>query len=405
VPWFNSLKINTKFNFIISLVLISLFLVAAILTYERQQALILKIAVDNARTIASQIIETRDYISSVVHGEPEHNYNLVPQVVATRVAERLTRGSRYYVRQVSLRYRNPNNRPDDYEATMLRQFAGKPGHESSEVVETEKGKVFRFMLSMVAEKSCLECHGAYEMAPGFVRARFPPGHFSYNYKLGEVIGAVSVSIPMVDLYHDIGVNLELDLLIRGAIFFLIIFVMGLLVRKTIINPIKLVSATITDVTATGNFKERLPIRANDEIGQLIGAFNDLMEELGRKTLQSRESEERYRNFIEMAESAVVTFMKGGKIIILNQKAAVLFGLSRQALLGDNIFKFAEDADALREALTAALREGKPGGEQNTTHQTIRNYQGLSVAVEMTLSASLTDQSPMFTAILREIHHE
>lgn len=405
MSWFNNLKINTKFNLIISLVLISLFLVAATLTYERQQVLILKIAVDNARIIASQIIETRDYISSVVHGEPEHNYNLVPQVVATRVAERITRGRKYYVRQVSLRYRNPNNRPDEFETTMLRQFAGKPSQESSNVVETKKGKVFRFMLSMVAEKSCLECHGAYEKAPDFVRARFPAGHFSYNYRLGEVIGAVSVSIPMVDLYHDIGVNFGLDLLFRGAIFFLIICVMGILVRKTIINPIKLVSATIIDVTMTGNFGERLPIRANDEIGQLNGAFNDLMEELGRKTLQSRESEERYRNFIEMAKSAVVTFMEDGKIVILNQKAAELFGLSRQALLGDNIFKFMEDAEALREAFTTELREGKAGGVQKSSHHTIRNYQGLSVAVEMTLSASQTEQRPMITAILREIRDE
>ena len=94
---------------------------AASFTYERQQSLILKIAVDNARIIARQIIETRDYMSSVVHGEPDQNYNLVPQVVATQVAERITQGSKYYVRQVSLRYRNPNNRPDDYETLMLQE--------------------------------------------------------------------------------------------------------------------------------------------------------------------------------------------------------------------------------------------------------------------------------------------
>lgn len=399
---FGNLKINTKFNLIISLVLISLFLVAASLTYERQQALILKIAVDNARIIARQIIETRDYISSVVRGEPDHNYNLVPQVVATHVAEKITRGSKYYVRQVSLRYRNPNNNPDEYETRMLRQFAGKPGHESYGVVETGEGKKFRYMLSMVAEKSCLECHGEYEKAPAFVRARFPAGHYSYNYKLGEVIGAVSVSIPMVDLYHDIGVNLELDLFIRGIIFFLIILVMGIFVRKTIINPVKLVSASIIDVTRTGNFSERLPKTSGDEIGRLIDAFNDLMEELGRKTLQSRESEERYRKFIEMAKSAVVTFMEDGKIVISNQKAEELFGLSRQALLGENVFAFIEDGEALRLELLTDISEGKADGVRPPTRHTIKSFQERKIAVEMSISASRTDQNPMFTAILREI---
>ncbi|HEX2767963.1 MAG TPA: DUF3365 domain-containing protein [Geobacteraceae bacterium] len=402
MSWFVNLKINNKFNLIMSLVLIALFLLAASLTYQRQHSLILKIAVDNARIIARQVIETRDYMSSVVRGEPEQNYNLVPQVVATQVAQRITQGSKYRVHQVSLRYRNPANRPDDYETVMLQKLAGKPGQESSEVVESKGGKVFRFMLSMVAEKSCLECHGAYDKAPAFVRARFPADHYSYNYSLGEVIGAVSVSIPMVDLYHDIGVNLELDILNRGIIFFLIILVMGLLVRKTIINPIKLVSATIIDVTRTGNFSERLPKTSNDEIGQLIGAFNDLMDELGRKTVQSRESEERYRKFIEIARSAVVTFMEDGKIVISNQKAEELFGLSRQALLGEEIFKFIVDGEALRASIEACLREGEEGAVRETTRHTVRNFKGQLIEVDIAISATKTDHNPMFTAILREI---
>src|SRR5512136_1420949 len=122
---FADLKIGAKFNLIMSLLLISLFLIAAILTYKREQLLVNRVAIDNARSIARQIVETRDYMSSVVKGEPDSNYNLVPQVVATNVAKRLTAGSDYYVRQVSLRYRNPNNRPDDYESRQLKLFAEK----------------------------------------------------------------------------------------------------------------------------------------------------------------------------------------------------------------------------------------------------------------------------------------
>ncbi len=402
MSWFGRLKISTKFNLIISLVLISLFLVAAYFTYERQQSLILRNAVDHARIIARQIIETRNYTSSVERGEADRNYALVPQVVATQVAKLITQNSIYYVRQVSLRYRNPSNRPDPYEVKMLRKFAGKPSEESAQVVETKKGKVFRYMLSMVAEKSCLKCHGAYEIAPAFIRDRFPPGHYSYNYKVGEVIGAVSVSIPMVDLYHDIGVNLEMDLIARGIIFFLIIAVMSILVRISIINPIKLVSDSIIDVTRTGNFDERLPKTTDDEIGRLIGAFNDLMEELGRKTLQSKESEIRYRRFIEIARSAVVTFMEDGKIVISNQKAEDLLGLSRQALLGENIFKFIEDGEALRAELSAYLDEGKGDIPREVTRHRVRNFQGRTFEVDLAISASRTGENYMLTAILRQV---
>jgi PAS domain S-box-containing protein len=397
MSWFGNLKIRTKFNLIMSLLLVFLFVAAAFLTYQLQQTLILKLAVDNARSFAKQIIETRDYLSGVVKGEVESNYALVPQVVATQVAKRISKDSRYYVRQVSLRYRNPENRPTEYEARQLQTFARGKVAEAYSVVSFKGESTFHYLQPMVAVQSCLSCHGEYDKAPAFVRERFPRGHFSYNYKVGEVIGAVSVSIPMHDLYREIGANLKLDLFYRGAIFFIIIFVMGIALRRSIIDPVKMLSETITRVTRTGNFTDRLPKRMNDEIGQLIGAFNDLMEELERKTLQSKESEDRYRNFIGMARSAVVTFMQDGKILITNQKAEELLGRSSQELLGENIFQFLENGDAQKKWI-ASYSKTTP----TTTMQKIHSYQGVVTQVEMVLSVSQAGQQPMFTAILREL---
>ena len=402
MPWFSRLKIGAKFNLIMSFLLISLFLTAAFFTYHRQKSLIVKIAVDNARNFAKVITETREYMSSVVRGEPDRNYGLVPQVVATQVARRITSDSNYYVRQVSLRYRNPDNRPDAYESEQLALFTKKPSAETSRIIKDKGQEVFRYMLPMLAEKSCLECHGTYETAPEFVRQRFPRGHYSYNYQVGEVIGAVSVTIPMNKLYREIGANLELDIAVRGVIFLIIIFIMGALVRKSIIDPVTLLSATITRVTRTGSFTDRLPQSTNDEIGVLIRAFNDMMEELQLKTLQSRESEERYRKFIEMARSAVVTFMEDGKIIISNQRAEELLGLSRQALLGENLFSFLEDGDDVKKGIEEFLRTGTGGGVGETTLQRLHTVKGDVAEVELALAASMTDHKPLFTAILREI---
>jgi len=399
---FADLTIGVKFNIIMSLLLVSLFLVAAIMTYKREQSLVNRVAVDNARNIARQIIETRDYMSSVVKGEPDNNYNLVPQVVATNVAKRMTEGSDYYVRQVSLRYRNPDNRPDSYEEAQLRLFAGESVQESSNFVDQNGRKMFRYMLAMKAEKSCLECHGEFDKAPPFVRERFPRGHYSYNYRLGEVIGAVSVSIPVADLYRQVGTNLKVDIAYRGVIFFILIAILGALLRKAVIEPVQLLSDAIVQVTRTGNFSERLPRQSNDEIGRLIAAFNDMMGELERKTLQSKEAEERYRNFIEMTRSAVVTFMEDGKIVISNQQAESLFGLSRQALLGECFYSFLEDGEALRESVSAYLEVGEWGGMGAESFQRVSDVRGHVTEVEMAITASTSDHKPLFTAILREI---
>ncbi|RII28572.1 MAG: histidine kinase [Geobacter sp.] len=402
MPRFRDLHISTKFNLIMSVFLIVLLLATAFMTYHRQQTLILRVAVDDARSFARQIIETRDYMSSVVRGEPEKNYSLVPQVVATQVAKRITSGSKYYVRQVSLRYRNPENRPDDYETSQLQIFASKDGGETYRVIKVRGQEAFRYMLPMVAEKSCLECHGDYDSAPSFVKERFPRGHYSYGYKVGEVIGAVSVTIPMADLYRQIGINVALELLYRAVIFIIIILVLGALIRRTVINPVALVSATLSRVTRTGRFDERIPQKSNDELGQLVGAFNAMMEELEHKSLQQQESEERYRGMIEMAHSAIVTFMEDGKIIIANQEAERLFGLSRQELLGERMYGFLEDGTEMEKGVQKFLREGHGGGVGKTTFHRFRNRRGNSTSVEIALSVSRAANKTLFTAILREV---
>jgi len=394
---FADLPIRQKFNILLSLLLLVLFLASALFTYSRQKSFVLRFAVDNARNFARQLIETRDYMSTVVRGEPEQNYNLVPQVVATQVAKRVTQNTKYYLRQVSLRYRNPQNRPDAYEAEQLKVFSGQTRpREVYGVLESGGKQVFRYLQPMVATQSCLECHGSYQSAPRFVQERFPPGHYSYNYRVGEVIGAVSVTIPMQDLYAGLGVNLQLDLATRGAVFFLIILITGMVLRRQIIDPVKALSEEIIHVTKTGDFQHKLPRHADDEIGQTFTAFNDLMDELERRTLQSRESDERYRLFIELSNSAVVTFLQDGKIVIVNQKAEALFERSRQSLLGESFFSFLEDDTLLRSLLLPGMKE-----KVEDVPLSVRGSKGKLTEVLAAVTASRTDREPMFTVILRE----
>lgn len=399
---FSRLSVTTKFNLISSLLLMALFVAMAYGSYRREQTLILKSAIDHARSIAHQIIETRDYLSRSVTREPEQNENLIPQVAASRIAQQLTRGSGYYVRQISLRYRNPDNRPDSFEAAQLTHFRDATAVETWQVTQEKGRKSLRYLLPMMADTSCLTCHGSFETAPRFVQERFPVGHFSYGYKLGEVIGAISVSVPMENLYRQIGANLKGDILSGGFVLLVFIAVSGWLIRRSILIPVKTVAASIAEVSRSGNFSERLEKKGQDEIGELIGSFNELMAELERRTVQRVESEDRYRNFIEIAQSPIVTFMADGKIVISNKKAENLFGLTKQELLGQSIFEFMEKGDELQSAVTAYFSAGSSELIGTTTRQKVRDVCGRLFNVEMVISVSQSDQNPMFSAILRAV---
>ncbi len=404
MTWFSNLKLNAKFNLILSSLLVVLFLVTIFLTYRNQQALARDLALEEGRAVARQLLETFDHMSEIVRDEPENNYALVPQVVATQIAKRISTDNQYSIRQVSLRYRNPDNRPNTFETEKLKLFENHPETEIYQVTKNGDSRVFHYMQATMAEESCLKCHGTYESAPSFIQQHFPPEHPSYNYQVGQVIGAVSFTKPMAALYQDVASSLRLELFYRVGIIVLVLAATAFLIRRILIAPIKLTSETIHRVTRTGNLEERIPgAGSKDEIGRLMNDFNEMMGALGRTTLQRQESEDRYRSLIEAAQSAIVTFLENGKIVISNQQAETLLGLSRNKLLGECFFDFLEEGETLQQTIAAFSLDNKMLRKKETSCYRLRVSDGTVKEMEMTvLLASKTDHSPMFTAILRTI---
>ena len=95
-------------------------------------------------------------------------------------------------------------------------------------------------------------------------------------------------------------------------------------------------------------------------------------------------------------------MPDGKIVNCNQRAEELLGLSKQALLGENIYSFLENGESVRESVATYLRVGKWEGMGEESFQRVRSIRGVVTEVEMALATSMTDQTPLFTAILREL---
>jgi len=303
---------------------------------------------------------------------------------------------------VSLRYRNPQNQPDAYERETLQQFRGSQLKERFQIVGEGNQKALRYLLPMVADQSCLACHGSFEQAPRFVQQRFPRGHPSYNYQAGELIGAISVSVPLSSLQQTILKNMRRELLLEGLIVLLLVAVTGWLIHRTILSPVAKVAEGIETAANSGNFSSPIAATNNDEIGRLVNSFNELMAELERRTRQRHESDERYRNFIEIAQSPIVTFLPDGKIVITNQKAEKLFGLSKDELLGQSIFDFMADPSIVRQGIENYFSAGSSQLLGNSNRHTLRDICGREIEVEMVVSVSQSEHEAMFTAILRTI---
>jgi PAS domain S-box-containing protein len=399
-----NLKLGTKFSLILSVLLIVVFSITALFTYQNQQETARNIALEEARNRSDELIDIFNHMSEIVRNEPENNYALVPQVVTNQIAQRISAGGNYSIRQVAINYRNPDNQPDPFEVEHLNKFSAGQVEEIYQVTKLDGEKVFRYMESLLADPSCLKCHGTYESAPAYIQERFSKDHPSYNYEVGDILGAVSFVKPMSPLYAEVAGNIKEKLSYRAVILVLFVIVTLISVQRLILRRLKSASTTIHTITSTGSLHERIPATGSaDEIGQLLTDFNLMMTELDRTTLQREESEERYRSLIEATRSAIVTFLENGRVVISNQKAEQLVGLSREELLGESLYAYLDKGDELQQQVKKLVedREGQAYIHAGTYH--IKNVHGHARKIEVVLVlASESEEKQMFTAILRDL---
>ncbi len=80
-------------------------------------------------------------------------------------------------RLTSLKFFNPSNRPDAWEEQTLKEFERGLKEHSSETVFNDE-PYMRIMRPFITEQACLKCHG------------------HQGYKIGDVRGGISISVPL-----------------------------------------------------------------------------------------------------------------------------------------------------------------------------------------------------------------
>ena len=98
---------------------------------------------------------------------------------------------------------NPNNKPDAWEDKAL-ENAETTGEPSFTKAYIDGGEYFRYLRALVTQQSCLKCH-AFQ-----------------GYKVGDIRGGVSVSIPMKSFYTD-----AFSHSVVNAIVIILIYLLGL----------------------------------------------------------------------------------------------------------------------------------------------------------------------------------
>ncbi|ACF14903.1 methyl-accepting chemotaxis sensory transducer [Chloroherpeton thalassium ATCC 35110] len=193
-------------------------------------------------------------------------------------------------KEPSLNYRNPLNKPDEFEERILREFEksmlsakdASTGEIDMAVVDElpvwEKTDVagepaYRFMYPLLAKEHCLYCHGERDAAPQFISETYSNG---FGYSKNDLMGAISLVLPAkaVDdtAFHDLIYTILIGLVAIGSSIALIYY----LFQRKLAEPLQKTIRSARSVSQ-GNLSEKVSYEQHDEIGELVDSFNIMVD--------------------------------------------------------------------------------------------------------------------------------
>jgi signal transduction histidine kinase len=280
-------RLSLQWKFLLSIALIVLPTLGLIFLWVgiQQEKQVTEQLVNQARILVRQIILTRQWVSDCggvmvalnSHGASETSdlyFNdridtprgpfqlFTPSMVTKKLSDYSLRQDLYRLHLTGMSPLNPENRPDAFEKECLRAFAV---HGISELARfgSEGGKqYFQYMVPLMVEKNCIECHR------------------QQGFSLGSVGGGLSVFLPADAIKASLARG-HLKLAASGVgLIVLTVSTLFILLRRVVIKPLKELQV-MTSRISEGDLKARVVIATRDEFDQLGQAFNSMAVKLSR----------------------------------------------------------------------------------------------------------------------------
>ncbi|MBC8042160.1 MAG: methyl-accepting chemotaxis protein [Rhizobacter sp.] len=336
----------------------------------------------NAATLVRNHIEVTDTTSEIIN-IIHFNPRLVRIDTAKATNEDGTpvadQDATFEIKQTSILYRNPKNKPDEYEEEVLRVFESKLSEarlnrkdtrtnpdEIATWKETDVGarRVFRYMQPIYIKKQCLHCHGRRDEAPEYVRENYEGG---YDYRVGDLRGAVSIIIPADSVKASLSGNLWFIIFLGLGAIAIAIAIIYFLMQQVIARPIQRIVSSARSVSQ-GNLTERVSYEADDEIGELADSFNMMVDNIKEAVRDIIELTMRLNQVAIDIGNTSTSVLKSAE----NQSVVVQDVLQTMGKMGTSISSVTDDV----QGLTINVRETRTSIEDliGTVQEAARGIQ-------------------------------
>ena len=279
--------LKAKFN----LVMLAAFLVglalAAVLSWRIVHENARREVLQQAAVMMAQASAIRDYTTKEIGPllADQIKVRFLPHTVPSWAAQTNLRALAaqfpdYTYKEAALNPTNPADRATDWESGIIAEFARDPSlKDFTSTRDGPTGPILSISRPIrITDKDCLTCHSTPSAAPASMIDLYGSAN-GFGWKLGDVIGAQIVSVPMQVALDRANDAFKVYLLALVAVFAVTIVLLNLLLHFVIVTPIRRMSAIASEVSLGNMDAPEFAERGRDEIASLAGSFNRMRRSL------------------------------------------------------------------------------------------------------------------------------
>ncbi|MEW6045455.1 MAG: methyl-accepting chemotaxis protein [Bacillota bacterium] len=235
------------------------------LVRNQKKALVAEVR-EQAELLEAQVRATRQYLAETLEVA-------LPEAATVEMLKDLEARRGHSVRFVSLDPLNPDNAPQDAFEHQGLEAIGRGGRTAFEKVESVSGttRYRRIIRDIATSERCSSCH--------------------IGVQKGDVIGGLVITIPMDSMIQS--ANTRAAVLAGSSLgaVVLLILMLGLILRKVIINPLNGQLVSALHALAEGDLTRRTQVTTNDELGRAAKALDGASQNLRQLVQGVRHSAE------------------------------------------------------------------------------------------------------------------
>lgn len=284
------MKLETRFNLIITSCLIVGLSITGILFYQIQ----IRQAEDTLFHDASLFLgygqSVRNYTIEEITPALKQRMDddrFLPQVVPSYAAHTTINKLRdqfpeYSYREVALNPTNTADRGNAWEVGIIQTFRNSPEQEQLSGKNKDKDSL-HYYLAMpirITDGACLTCHSDPAAAPENMKKIYGASN-GFGWQMGEIIGARIVTVPAAVAFRQANNNLVLMLVSLFCIFLLTHAVFNYIFRRYITRPLEAITSATEDASLNRNTTRESNIKPVGQILALETAITRLRRSLDK----------------------------------------------------------------------------------------------------------------------------